>query len=165
MDGSIAAPAFAAGLGVVAHHAYFIHGDHLTNIPPLLLGAGTLYLSAIAFLLTLLSTSLLRAWLLVTTLYTAFGIGLFGSIFIYRVWFHRLNEFPGPWGAKVSKWYHIWCIRKLDQYKWYHQLFQQYGPVVRIGTSPKLYSCVFRRIASHCCSRLLKPEQAPVNCW
>lgn len=133
MDWSLAIPLIAAALGVTAHHGYFIHGDHLTNIPPLLLGTGAFYVSAIALQVALLSSPLIQSWLLVTRIYAAFATGLYTSIFVYRVWFHRLNKYPGPWGAKVSKLYHMYHIRHLDQWKWYQSLIQQYGPVVRIG--------------------------------
>jgi hypothetical protein len=36
---------------------------------------------------------------------SAFLVGLYGSILVYRAFFHRLHHFPGPFAARLSKLY------------------------------------------------------------
>jgi hypothetical protein len=120
--------------GIFSHHAYFIHGEHLTNIPILvLLGASTWVLGTL-ILGRGLAASIVSAGLTVSQLYAAFFAGLWLSILVYRAFFHRLHSVPGPFGARLSKFYHIYAIgRRLDQYRWLDNLHHKYGPIVRIG--------------------------------
>lgn len=64
----------------------------------------------------------------------AFNVGLFGSIAIYRLYFHRLHRFPGPWGAKLSR---LWALRVAVKNVRFgfevEKLHKQYGDFVRIG--------------------------------
>jgi hypothetical protein len=55
--------------------------------------------------------------------------------FRYRAFFHPLNDFPGPFGAKLSK---LWAMGKVVQsnIKWYkvlEKLHVEYGDFVRVG--------------------------------
>ena len=53
---------------------------------------------------------------------------------IYRVFFHPLNDFPGPFPAKVSKlWYVTQVAPKVDHFKQLDKMHQQYGEFVRTG--------------------------------
>ncbi|OQU95023.1 hypothetical protein CLAIMM_01292 [Cladophialophora immunda] len=64
----------------------------------------------------------------------AFLVGVYGSIAIYRLFFHRLRKFPGPWGAKLSR---FWALRrsmKKIQFNYeVEALHKQYGDFVRVG--------------------------------
>lgn len=126
----------AAVCGVFAHHAYFIRGEHMINIPPLLVTGCIVYISAIGFFTLVRGSSVFQAANAVTGVYTVFAAGCLVSTLVYRICFHRLHQFPGPFLAKTSKLYHVWCIRKLDQYRWLDELHQKYGPVVRTGEWP-----------------------------
>jgi hypothetical protein len=62
-------------------------------------------------------------------------VSLWTNILIYRAFFHPLNSFPGPFGAKLSK---FWSIHKVIQskVKWYKvvdELHKKYGDYVRTG--------------------------------
>lgn len=70
-----------------------------------------------------------------TILTSAFFIGLWGSMTVYRVLFHRLRTFPGPFGARVSKLWHVAQLGKYDNYKRLDKWHHQYGDYVRIGPS------------------------------
>jgi hypothetical protein len=64
----------------------------------------------------------------------AFNIGLFLSIGIYRLFFHRLRHFPGPIGAKLSRLYAtLLASRNIQYYKEVENLHRQYGDFVRTG--------------------------------
>lgn len=60
---------------------------------------------------------------------------LWTNTLIYRVFFHPLRHFPGPFGAKLSK---FWSLRQVVKSKsrWYRvcvDLHQKYGDYVRTG--------------------------------
>ena len=58
---------------------------------------------------------------------------LSASIAIYRVFFHRLRQFPGPMGAKITKLYGVYMSRDSRYIDGLHALHQKYGDIVRIG--------------------------------
>lgn len=63
-----------------------------------------------------------------------FNIGLASSIATYRLLFHRLRSFPGPWGAKISRFYAVNLASKGLQYHLeLKKLHDQYGDFVRTG--------------------------------
>ena len=130
---------FALAAGVASHLLYFINGEHHMQAPKLL--RLYLLLPLIFFLLELryivggFQESLAES-VAVVLCYTT---SLFSSIIIYRLFFHRLKHFPGPFPARVSKMYHAWRVRGSDQYDWLEQLHQQYGDFVRTGRSFIIY--------------------------
>jgi hypothetical protein len=63
-----------------------------------------------------------------------FNVGLASSIAAYRLLFHRLRSFPGPWGAKLSRFYAVNLASKGLQYHLeLRKLHDQYGDFVRTG--------------------------------
>ncbi|KAL1962758.1 hypothetical protein VTN77DRAFT_9212 [Rasamsonia byssochlamydoides] len=63
-----------------------------------------------------------------------FNTGLFASIAIYRLFFHRLRRFPGPWGAKLSRFYAMGLASKSLQYHLeLEKMHRKYGDFVRTG--------------------------------
>ena len=123
----------ATALGVLSHLTYFMHGEHHTY--------AVRYFQLLFFSPVLASLSLYQfgaytandAFVTVAAVTGAFLGGLFTSMIIYRIFFHRLRNFPGPFGAKVSKFWHASQITKRDNHKLYERLLKQYGPFVRIG--------------------------------
>jgi hypothetical protein len=60
--------------------------------------------------------------------------GLFSSIIIYRVFFHRLRKFPGPTIAGITAFYASYLsAKKFHKFKEIEILHQQYGDYVRVG--------------------------------
>lgn len=71
-----------------------------------------------------------------TTLHIcAYTLTLFTSIIIYRVYFHRLHSFPGPFLARVLKLWHVYQARHSLNHQLILRLHKEYGPFVRIGPS------------------------------
>lgn len=67
---------------------------------------------------------------------TSFTFGLGISIVTYRLFFHRLHSFPGPWGAKVSRFYLAARIfRSLQYHIVLDDWHRRYGDFVRTGMS------------------------------
>lgn len=70
-----------------------------------------------------------------TVVTSSFWVPLWLYIGAYRAFFHPLKDYPGPWGAKLSRW---WTIKQTwDSDLHYHRVLQrlqtQYGDYVRTG--------------------------------
>lgn len=64
----------------------------------------------------------------------SFVVGMFGSILLYRAFFHRLHRFPGPFAAKLSRLYAMGnAMRNLQAFKDTDELHKKYGDFVRVG--------------------------------
>ncbi|KAL4865830.1 hypothetical protein BDV12DRAFT_210914 [Aspergillus spectabilis] len=61
--------------------------------------------------------------------------GIFCSMTLYRAAFHPLNNFSGPFLARVSSFYKVNLSRNLRLFEETYKLHQKYGDVVRIGPS------------------------------
>lgn len=89
---------------------------------------------AIASLLIFLSLVFASGLLQATLLFGSFHASLFSSIVIYRLFFHRLHRFPGPFGAKLSRFYALKLSAKhVQYYKESAKMHSQYGDFVRTG--------------------------------
>ncbi|GFN18246.1 cytochrome P450 [Aspergillus tubingensis] len=85
-----------------------------------------------AFLGNTSSTS--EIFLRVLFLDGALFTGLFGNIVVYRLFFHRLRNVPGPVAARVSRHYAAYhTVKDAQMHYTIQRLHQQYGDVVRIG--------------------------------
>ena len=61
--------------------------------------------------------------------------GLYSSLLAYRLFWHPLRRFPGPFGARISS---LWLSTQLkngNAHKKMLELHRQYGPFIRIGSS------------------------------
>jgi hypothetical protein len=69
---------------------------------------------------------------------TSFNTALLTSITVYRLAFHRCRKFPGPIGAKISKFYATRLSAKnVQYYKELAKMHEDYGDFVRTG-EPRL---------------------------
>jgi hypothetical protein len=124
----------SAGLGVLSHLTYFIHGEHHESAPTLALIC--IFVPVLLFTgqITYMNADASQAALATTVLYMSYFSALWTSMIVYRVFFHKLNKFPGPFLAKVSKLYHTaLVIRSMDNYLLLDKWHQKYGPFVRTG--------------------------------
>ncbi|KAK8025904.1 hypothetical protein PG990_003727 [Apiospora arundinis] len=65
---------------------------------------------------------------------SAFNVGIFVSIGIYRLFFHRLRRFPGPMPAKLTKFFSASLAAKTVQYhKDVARMHDEYGDFIRTG--------------------------------
>ena len=123
----------AALLGLITH-LLFIRGEHHEEGPlwlrlyilvPIILFAGQLASghaqaqeAAIAVL-----------WVMIS-----FSASLTTSVLIYRIFFHRLGSFPGPFLAKTTKFWHVSkVVQKSDNFRQLDTLYHKYGDFVRTG--------------------------------
>ena len=123
----------ASAAGVISHLGYFIHGEHHMQAPKLLRLYSVLPLIVFLLELSTYAQGFQEAFSATVAVVLSYATSLFSSIVIYRLFFHRLRDFPGPFPAKITKIYHAWRVRGSDQYLWLENLHQQYGDFVRTG--------------------------------
>ena len=62
------------------------------------------------------------------------------SITSYRLFYHPLRAFPGPWTAKLTKWVDFWHTAPGKRHEWLPALHEKYGHIVRIGPNELSFS-------------------------
>ncbi|TVY15568.1 Tryprostatin B 6-hydroxylase [Lachnellula arida] len=125
----------AATFGVAIHLGYLNRGEHHLY--------GTLYVQiflinfATAVLITVfvIGEEIGQAFTDITSITACYLGGLFGSLIIYRGFFHPLNKFPGPFGARISNFWFSAQLKNGDSYKKLEKLHGKYGDFLRIGSS------------------------------
>jgi hypothetical protein len=102
----------AAGFGVLFHHSVLRNVEVDIFIYHFL----ALFISAtICLAFTYMSIkdfTIIQALFRTTSVVIAFYTGIIFSIGIYRLFFHRLRSFPGPLGAKLTRFY---AVRKASK--------------------------------------------------
>lgn len=113
-------------LFVLRHGEWNLHGSTFC-------GAGLVFW-CILFATSLTSSSVLSAAFSAALVTWTAIFGIFLSMSIYRLLFHRIRHFPGPLGAKVTSW---WASslhgKRWHFYKGVAALHEQYGDYVRIA--------------------------------
>ena len=124
----------AAAAGILSHNLIFIRNEHHIQAPQLfrfflllslLLFAGEAKIWALSN-----SGQAARTSAFIVLSYSG---SLFTSIAIYRLFFHKLRNFPGPIGARVSKFWHVGKLLGQPNFRVLDELHQQYGDFVRPG--------------------------------
>lgn len=59
---------------------------------------------------------------------------------LYRLLFHPLKSFPGPWTHKITDLPSAWKLSNGEQHSHYHRLAQKYGSVVRVAPNELLFT-------------------------
>lgn len=98
------------------------------------------YIVLLASLTTLYSTVCsfeLRESIARTAIFgICFNTGLTLSISVYRLFFHRLRKFPGPFLARLSRFYAVSLAAKdVQYYLEVGKMHEKYGDFVRTGKS------------------------------
>ena len=127
----------AAAAGLLSHLLIFIHNEHHIRAPQIfrfyLLLSLLLFLAEAKIWPLHHPTQAARASALIVLSYSA---SLLASILVYRIFFHKLRRFPGPFGARVSKFWHVSRLFGQPNFKLLDELHQQYGDFVRTGGHP-----------------------------
>lgn len=122
----------SAVIGVLSHVTLYTRGEwHLRA--PLLVKLYAILALVGASTGVYLGNSPTSSRRLTGIIVAAYGLGLFGSIVVYRRIFHRLRHFPGPWHAGATKLWHAWHCRTGQNHLLIERLRAQYGPFIRTG--------------------------------
>ncbi|KAK4200392.1 putative cytochrome P450 E-class, group I [Triangularia verruculosa] len=119
----------AALLGVTSHLAVFIRGEWHMQAPILF----WVYNFLIIFIFIIFQQHRPNPFRATIFIATSYNIGLFTSISVYRLYFHRLRHFPGPKPAAVTKFWHVWQCRHGKNHLVIERLRAKYGTVIRTG--------------------------------
>jgi hypothetical protein len=123
----------SAALGVFAHLVYFIHNERNNSSVRIFCSiiGGAFFLFVLALTTNKpISKGFLRG--LIPNL--GFLIGLVFSIIVYRLLFHPLRKFPGPWLDAVSKWRAAYIAHSTGRYfERLQDLHKAYGDYIRTG--------------------------------
>lgn len=65
----------------------------------------------------------------------SYNAALFSSILLYRRFFHRLRDFPGPTWAGLTKFWHVFHCLDSQNHLLLEDLHHKYGQFVRTGAS------------------------------
>jgi cytochrome P450 family 628 len=122
-----------AALGIASHLGYFIHGEHHMQATKI---TAFFILAPVALFFTVSryveDNSYVEAGKIAAVGTASYFTALSTSILIYRVFFHPLRNFPGPFTAKLSKITHVLRIAKSSKnYLLNEEMFEKYGPFVR----------------------------------
>jgi len=143
----------ASLLGVSSHLCYFIHGEHHAAAPRIaqfytvaFVGLYVIF-RALAPAATNAATSSTDSSKTTTTplaaavcVAGAYGVSLWASMLVYRLFFHRVKGIPGPLLARITKLYHVYYALDTKQYLWLDGLNRRYGDFVRTGEFLLLFS-------------------------
>ncbi|TDZ13988.1 Cytochrome P450 monooxygenase AKT7 [Colletotrichum spinosum] len=77
-----------------------------------------------------LETNHIWLWLGVTAFS---GVLYVAGIVVYRLFFHPLAKYPGPFLAKITDGYQLYHAWKGDRHLDFHRLHNKYGQIVRFG--------------------------------
>ncbi|KAL1638555.1 hypothetical protein SLS58_008768 [Diplodia intermedia] len=127
-------PALCASIaGVSLHLGVFIRGEWEKYISQLVLLQFGGPLAVLASLVAFLNLPLYRAVATTALLTASFSVGLYGSIAVYRLFFHPLRKFYGPTGAKLTA---LWTMKQtfpdLKFYVKLQRIHQDHGDFIRI---------------------------------
>ncbi len=127
--------ALAAAAGVFTHLCYFIRGEHHLYGTRYIQIFAASFITAIVLDMRVTERSLGSASGNATLLSICYLVGLFTSLLIYRVFFHPLSRFPGPFGNKLGNLWFSAQLSNADAYKKVLALHERYGSFVRVGSS------------------------------
>lgn len=140
----------AAAAGILSHNLIFIRNEHHIQAPQLfrffLLLSFFLFIGEARIWALSDSGQAARASALIVLSYSA---SLFTSIAVYRIFFHKLREFPGPLGARVSKFWHVGKLIGQPNFKVLDGLHQQYGDFVRTGEYRRTIVNAGKQLTNH----------------
>jgi hypothetical protein len=121
----------AVAMGVMSHTAYYVRDNYVHSA--LRIGGFHLTAGSAVYLACTWIYGISSGVLLATAMCLSYLVGLFTSITIYRIWFHPFSHFPGPFAAKLSKFYAPWIARNGRMHLEHTKLLEKYGNFVRIG--------------------------------
>lgn len=143
----------AFAVGICLHVFLFSHGEWHLRVRTLVFVHTVIFTIAVAASFAN-GTFKIGLFLLLSAEYF---LGLFSSITIYRLFFHRLRSFPGPRSLATSKLWHVWQSRHRQNHLILHRLYKKYGPIVRTGR----WTCCWREDSRQV--ETLTVSQAPLR--
>lgn len=125
--------------GVAAHLFVFRIGEWDLAAVKIIVSLAVAQFIGFATLLGVLDVDIISPFAIArfaATLGFAFVGGIFGSMLVYRGFFHRLKAFPGPFLARFSNLYATGLsVKNLHLYEEVQKLHKEHGDYVRLGAA------------------------------
>lgn len=135
----LAPEAIAIVVGLLVHQFIFVHGEwHLRGPKVVVLHiaiATIIYSAGILIYQGRRQNNVLR----ITYSILSYNFALFSSIAIYRIFLHRLKQFPGPRIAALTKLWHVWKCRDSRGHLVLQAWYEEYGEFVRTGKNSDIH--------------------------
>lgn len=125
--------AVASIAGLLAHHLYFIRGNHTAQARDII----AFHLVGFVLLLyrTTSASGLAHGLPVCFAISSSYLVTLFSSITAYRVLFHPLRHIPGPFPLRATQLYMTWLGRDGKFHKTFAAFHDTFGDFVRVGES------------------------------
>jgi hypothetical protein len=124
------------GLGVLFHLS-ILTSEIDSAVGSLLIGAFFAWSGLAVAFVKILDVGLVVAIAKSSLAYISFLAGLGTGTVVYRLLCHRLRHFPGPLGAKISRFHTVWVTKRtgLRYHLELERLHAEFGDFVRTGSS------------------------------
>lgn len=123
----------SASGGILSHLVHFIHGHRAWEAPKIV---GFYFIAeCLLWVRCIHSQGVAHGASNAGIISASYFLGLFASILVYRIFFHRTSRFPGPFAAKITKLYGPYEALDGQPHLHWSKLFDKYGDIVRIGKS------------------------------
>lgn len=120
-------------LGVLFHLSIFINGEWHVQAPTVFKCHVAVFVSMVFGGVALGDANFLASFWTTTTAMTIYILALATSMTVYRIFFHRLRHFPGPWKAGITKFWHVYHCATSQNHLLLDRLHKEYGQFVRTG--------------------------------
>lgn len=121
-------------IGILLHLSLFRHGEWDAHSFTLLKVAAVVQCILGLFVHNVFHESLAASAQHVALWAGAAAAGLYTSMLVYRAFFHRLRQFPGPFLARLSTFYMTYlCFQRGQIYRDVQAMHDKYGDWVRLG--------------------------------
>ncbi|KAI1136397.1 putative cytochrome P450 monooxygenase [Hypoxylon sp. FL0543] len=125
--------AVASGVGL--HLFYFHRGEHHMYGIRYLQASIVTFIASVGILTSIYNVAFTSALAIVSLSTVYILLGLYSSLLCYRLIWHPLRGFPGPFAARISS---LWLSSQNingQNHKVALELYKKYGPFVRVGSS------------------------------
>ena len=100
----------------------------------------------------------------VSTVMSCYVSGLWLSMLVYRVFFHPLRHFKGPFLASTTKLWHVYRCLGCRNYKILDALYHRYGSFVRTGRNDSCTCYVIHQLIYDAVSVVIGPNEITLFC-
>lgn len=122
-----------AGFGVLLHLCIFIRGEWHIQAPTVLKCHVAVFVLGVFGGVALGDGDFVASVWMAATAMTIYTSALVTSMAVYRIFFHRLRHFPGPWMAGITKLWHVYHCATSQNHLLLDRLHNEYGQFVRTG--------------------------------
>ena len=130
--------------GLLSHWTIFFQGEWHLHATLLLKIYLLLYIDVLLAEIVVRRLPWIQGLNETSSLLVIYATSLWGSMLMYRFFFHPLQHFPGPPLARVSKLWQVYRCLDSKNHRLLERLYAQYGSFIRTGLRSRLTFAEFR---------------------